>query len=329
MRSALVALFLLGALPAAADTAEAISDHVLPGYAEFARASTDLAGAAAQDCSAAPLKEPWNRAFDAWTGVAHLRLGPAEDGGRALAIAFWPDPKATGARQTAAMIAAADPALATPEGLAGASVAARGFYALERLLWGAPYGPGDYSCALVRGLAGDLAGLAEALAQDWGQPGSGGYADQLLSPGAEGNTRFLTPDESRQALFTQLITGLEFNADQRLGRPLGSFDKPRPERAEAIASGRSLRNVTLSVIALRDLARSLAGEHPATEAAFARAIALAQDLDDPVFAGVAEPASRLKVEILQQAIRAAQEAALAEVGGALGVGVGFNSADGD
>ncbi|MCB1399972.1 MAG: signal peptidase, partial [Rhodobacteraceae bacterium] len=66
MRSALVALFLLGALPAAADTAEAISDHVLPGYAEFARASTDLAGAAAQDCSAAPLKEPWNRAFDAW-----------------------------------------------------------------------------------------------------------------------------------------------------------------------------------------------------------------------------------------------------------------------
>lgn len=329
MRLLIFALLMMGAMPAAADTPEAISDHILPGYSEFARTSTALAEAAAQDCAADTLRAPWNAALDAWMGVAHLRLGPAEEGGRALAITYWPDPKATGARQTAAMLKAADPTVATPEGLAGASVAARGFYALERLLWGAPYGPNDYACALVQGLSADLAAMADDLMQEWGQPGGGGYADQLLNPRDDGSSRFLSADESRQALFTQLIAGLEFNADQRLGRPLGSFDKPRPERAEALASGRALRNVTLSLVALRDLARALAGELPATEAAFERAISLAEGLDDPTLAGVADPAGRLKVEILQQAIRAAQDTALAEVGGVLGVGVGFNSADGD
>ena len=329
MRLTILALMLAGAMPAAADTPEAISDHVLPGYAEFTRTSAALAETAVQDCRAEALRDPWNAAFDAWMGVAHLRLGPAEDEGRALAIAFWPDPKGSGARQTDAMLEAADPALATPDGLAGASVAARGFYALERLIWGAPYAQGDYACVLAQGLSADLAKMADDLVQAWGQPGAGGYADQLLEPGADGNSRFLTADESRQALFTQLITGLEFNADQRLGRPLGSFDKPRPDRAEALVSGRALRNVTLSLHALRDLARALAGELPATEAAFERAITLAEGLDDPTLAGVADPAGRLKVEILQQAIRAAQDTALAEVGGVLGVGVGFNSADGD
>lgn len=329
MRLTAVAALLALASPALADVPEVISKHVLPGYAAFTKASAELATAAEADCAADNLKDAWNATFDAWLGVAHLRMGPVEEQGRALAIAYWPDPKNIGGRQLDAMLAKADPALLTPQGMAQVSVAARGLFGMERLIYGEGAKISDaYACDLRKALARDLASMAAATEAGW----TGGYADLVLTAGAEGNTVFLTASEGRQALFTQLISGLELDADTRLGRPLGTFDKPRPERAEALASGRSLRNVTLSLTALRAMAEALVqglGEIPQTEAAFDRALDLAGKLDDPSFAGVADPSRRLKVEILQQAIQATRTAAESEIGTLLGVSAGFNSADGD
>jgi predicted lipoprotein len=207
--------------------------------------------------------------------------------------------------------------------MAQQSIAARGLSGLERLLYPTEVPPAD-PCPLIHATADDLARMAHALATDWAP-----YGDLLLTAGQPGNTTFLTGTEATQTLFTQLITGLDFLADQRLGRPLGTSDKPRPERAEGLASGRPLRNATLSLAALRALTLSLSPESPKTLAAFDRALALAQDLDDPTFAGVATPQGHLKVEILQQAVRATRDAALAEIGPALGVTLGFNAQDGD
>ena len=139
----------------------------------------------------------------------------------------------------------------------------------------------------------------------------------------------MSDTEATQALFTQLATGLDTLADSRIGRPLGTFDKPRPERAEAVASARSLRNITLSLTAMRALAATLSPDSAMTLAAFDRAIALADALGDPALQSVATPQGRLKVEILQQAIRATHDLVVAEVGPALGVSLGFNAADGD
>jgi uncharacterized protein len=255
--------------------------------------------------------------------VSHLSFGPLEDQGLALAIAFWPDPKGLGQKALNSLVAAGDAAALTPAAFAEQSVAVRGFFTLERLLYAEPQHP--LHCALVRAVAADLATSAALAETGW----RGGFAETLRSAGEAGNPRYLTPAEARQAVFTALMAGLEFTADSRLGRPLGSFDRPRPERAEAVPSGRSLRNVTLGLVALRALAVALVPDSPATQAAFDRALALAAGLDDPVFAGVADPAGRLRVEILQQAVAAIRAAALTEVGGALGVGAGFNSADGD
>ncbi len=320
---------LLAAAPTRADVAEAVTQDILPGYARFAEATAALAEVAAQDCRAPALRPAWNGAFDAWLGVAHLRLGPVETQGRALAIAYWPDPKAIGARQLAEMQAAADPGLTTPEGMAQASVAAKGLFGLERLLYGPDYGADSYDCALAGAMAQDLAATAALVAAEWGSAGSGGYADLLLSAPAPENLTFLTLTESRQALFTQLISGLEFVADQRLGRPLGTFDNPHPERAEALASGRPLRNVALSLAALQAYADALGGPAPLTDAAFTRARTLAEALPDPLLGGVADPSGRLKVEILQQAVKATVDAALGEIGASLGVGKGLNAVDGD
>ena len=119
----------------------------------------------------------------------------------------------------------------------------------------------------------------------------------------------------------------------RLGRPLGSFDKPRPRRAETWRAGRSLRNVSLSLEALRDLALHLSQGHPDLQAEFdtrfGEALDLARTLDDPVFAGVADPGKRLKIEILQQSIDRIRATAAEDLGPHLGVSAGFNALDGD
>jgi predicted lipoprotein len=317
MRILLAALLLT--TPAAADTAQVVNDHIRTGYQQFAESAAALA--AIESCDVEALRPAFRDAFDAWLAIAHLHLGPSEDEGRSLAIQFWPDPKGLGAKAQRALLTG-DPAALTPDFMAQQSVAARGLAGLERLLYPADPLPAD-PCPLIQATADDMARLASELSAGWGP-----FGDLLLTAGDPGNPRFLTEDEAKQALFTQLATGLDYVADRRIGRPLGTFDKPQPNLAEARASARSLRNVALSLQALRDLAQMLT-DGPKTLAAFDHALDLAAKLDDPTFETVADPQSRLKVEILQQAVRAIRDAALAEIGPALGVTLGFNSQDGD
>ncbi len=323
MRAAAIALALLLPLPAVADVAEVVRDHILTGYDSFAGATAALAARSMETCAPDAIAPAYLAAFDAWMAVQHIHLGPAEEQGRSLAIAFWPDPKGLGRKAQLALLTG-DPASLAPDAFAEQSVAARGLTGLERLLWPADALPAD-PCPLIRATAADLARLAAEIRDGW----RGGYADLLLTSGEPGNTTYLSETEARQALFTLVVTGFEQLRDQRLGRPLGSFDRPAPEKAEARASGRSLRNVALALAAQRAMVAALTDDAPETLAAIDHASRLAAELDDPVFAGVADPGGRLKVEILQQAIEQARIVALDELGAALGVGLGFNSQDGD
>lgn len=318
MRATLVALLL--ATPAFADTAKVVTDHARPGYAAFAEVSQSLADL--DTCDVETLRPAFQATYDAWMAVEHLHLGPAEEDGRALAILFWPDPKRLGAKAQTTLLAS-DPAALTPEAMAEQSVAARGLSGLERLLYPAETLPND-PCPLIHATADDLARMGAELAADWGP-----FGETLLTAGEPGNTRFLSTNEATQALFTQLATGLEFVADRRIGRPLGTLDKPRPDLAEGYASGRSLANISLSLKGLRSLAAALSPDSQKTLAAFDHAVGLAEGLNDPTLDGISDPQAWLKLEILQQAVRATRDAALAELGPALGVELGFNSQDGD
>lgn len=320
------ALCTLCATPLYADVAEAVDQYILPSYVAFADATEALDAAAKADCTAPSVIPKYKAAFDAWLAVSILRFGPAEVDGRALAIQFWPDPKSLGSKAQSAILRAQDPAALDPAAFAETSVAARGFMSLERLLYPAePLPAGDYSCALIRATTSDLARLAALIKVDW----QTNFAAMLRSAGDTGNTRFTTKTEARQALYTALITGFEFVGDDRVGRPLGTFDKPRPERAEARASGLSLHNVVQSLTALQSLGNALVPDTPATDAAFAAAFAAAAKIKDPIFADVANSSGWLKLQILQQTIWAARDATIAEIGAALQVDIGFNAADGD
>jgi uncharacterized protein len=325
----LAALIALSAPHASAGVTEAIDDSILPGTAAFAAAAAALDAAARSDCRAEALRPAYQSAFDAWMGVSHLRFGPMEEEGRGLAIAFWPDKRGMAESTVARLIADQDAAVDDPAAFAQVSVAGRGLFALERLLYEPDrdgYGADGYECRLARAISSDLARVSGEIDREWREA----FAAELRDAGESGSGRFLTEKEAAQALFTALDAGLEFDAEQRLGRPLGTFDRPWPQRAEARRSGRSLRNVVLSLEALRGFARALAtGPIPRSEDAFADALADAEALDDPVFAGVADPSQRLKAEILRQKIDRIRREVRHEIGAPLGVAAGFNSQDGD
>lgn len=323
----LAAFTILCALPARAGVDDVLDGHILPSLSRFAQAAEGLDAVARADCRAAALREPFHAAFDAWLPVGDMRLGPTEQAG--LSIAFWPDAKGFTRRLLDRMIAEKDPVAFDPGAYATVSIAGRGLFALEFLLFDpalSGYGADDYACALVRAVAGDLHAQAAGLETTWRTQ----FAQILRSAGAPDNPVYLDKSEALRAIYTQILSSLEFTADQRIGRPLGSFDRPRPERAEAWRSGRSLRNVLIATPSAYAIATALADAPlPASNAALARVEEAASRVEDPAFQDITDPQAWLRLEILQQRVRDLTSAIEAEIGTRLGLSAGFNSQDGD
>ncbi|MFT4743977.1 MAG: putative lipoprotein [Ascidiaceihabitans sp.] len=322
----------LSAMAENAVTAGIVNNHILPRFERLAEASNTLSRAAATDCTAAsvPLRAAYADAFDAWVAASHLRFGPTEVGDRSFAIAFWPDSRGATPKALNRLIADQDPIAKNADDYAAVSIAARGFYALEFLLYDATLstaGDDQYRCALIQTIAADTAAMASAISDDWGDE----YAARLLHPTAQGTYR--SDDEVRRELLKALSTGLQFTTETRLGRPLGTFDKPRPKRAEAWRSDRSARHVTLSLQTLKDLAGRLADDNVGLandlDAAFDDALTRLADLNDPTFASVADPQRRIKIEVIQQSVESIRVIVRDQLGPELGVDAGFNALDGD
>lgn len=325
-------IFPLSAMAENAVTAGIVNNHILPRFEQLAETSNTLSRAAATDCTAAsaPLRAAYADAFDAWVSASHLRFGPTEVGDRAFAIAFWPDSRGTTPKALNRLIADQDMIAKNADDYAAVSIAARGFYALGFLLYDATLstaGDDQYRCALIQTIAADTAAMASAISDDWGDE----YAARLLRPTAQGTYR--SDDEVRRELLKALSTGLQFTTETRLGRPLGTFDKPRPKRAEAWRSDRSARHVTLSLQTLKDLAGRLADDNVGLandlDAAFDVALTRLADLNDPTFASVADPQWRIKIEVIQQSVESIRVIVRDQLGPELGVDAGFNALDGD
>ena len=90
------------------------------------------------------------------------------------------------------------------------------------------YTDGSYTCRLVATIAADLDRQADALVADWTD-----FAETLRAAGETGNAVYLTEEEAIRAIYTQILSSLEFTTNGRLGQPMGTFDRPRPARAEA------------------------------------------------------------------------------------------------
>ncbi|MGV8952023.1 MAG: imelysin family protein, partial [Cypionkella sp.] len=280
----ILALCLLPAIAHAesATVARVLDDVILPGFAELEHSTQALSDAAKSDCRASSpaLQDAYNTAFDAWVAVETYRAGPLETNGQGLAIAFWPDVKAATPKTLRTVLAGP-----IPQGsdFAETSVAVRGLFALEAMLFDPAfnsYGSDDPGCVLTQAIAADLAQTSAAVNSQWQTE----FSPLMRTAGAQGNSRFLAPDEVIQQLFTAALTELEYISDVRIGRVLDK-DRPRPNRAEARLSGRSLRDVDLSIAAVTKLAQALAGvEESEMFDRLSYVEFAAKKIKDPVFA---------------------------------------------
>ena len=309
-----------------------VKEHILPRFVNLKTSTQNLAEIAENDCTptAQPLRAAYHTAFDAWISASHLRFGPTEVDDRAFALAFWPDSRNVTPRSLRQIIATQDPIAATPQSYTGMSIAARGFYAFEYLLYENDLhelGTADYRCTLIKTVASDIAMTSAAILSDW----QSDYASRLLNPQTSGTYR--SDDEALQEMFKALTTGLQFTSDSRLGRPLGTYDRPHPKRAENWRSNRSARNVALSLRSLQQLSSNLSAidTHPNANLArsFEKALVQLETLNDPTFAGVAQPQTRLKIEVLKQSVDTIRDLVRDTLGPMLGVSAGFNALDGD
>ncbi len=333
MRHVLAIAFLILPLPVLAGPVDDVLDHhILPRLERLASETALLSTVAEQHCDgpSALLQAAFNRSVDAWIGGSHLRFGPSEEENRAFALAFWPDSRGLTPRSLTVLLTQEDPIGLDPVAYREMSIAARGFYALEFLIFDpdiSTSGSEAYRCVLIQTVAADIAYTSMEIYDDWVSR----YADLMRNAGE--NDRYQSEDEAVRALLGALSTGLEFTADMRLGRPLGTFDRPQPQRAEMRRSERSLANVRESIAALGELAVLLAGENDPLSAnlsiAFARAISRADIIDDPDFSGVAMPGQRVRIEALQRQVRDLRELVNTQLAPELGVAAGFNSLDGD
>jgi predicted lipoprotein len=334
MRSIALALsVMIAPMAATADTIQDIIDgHILPRFEALAEHTQVFADVAEVECdpTSDALRSAYGDAFDAWISASHLRFGPTEVDDRAFALAFWPDSRGATPQALRTLLAEQDPIAASVEAYGDVSIAARGFYAMEFLLYDDTLmsaGDPTYHCQLIQTISADMAVTAANILEDW----QSDYAVKMTEPSPTGVYR--SEEEVLQEMFKSLSTGLQFTSESRLGRPLGTFDRPRPTRAEARRSGRSTLHVTLSLQALQDLAARLADDdaNMATilDASFDRAMSQLNDLNDPTFADVSDPQTRFKIEVIQQSVDTIRTVVLDELGPTLGVAAGFNSLDGD
>ncbi|HVH03618.1 MAG TPA: imelysin family protein [Amaricoccus sp.] len=344
-RGALAAALL--AAPAAAQTTDhaamaqrALERHILPGFERLNAAAVALDTAAKTACAgegpidAGPLKVAYGEAFDAWAGIQHIRFGPAEEDNNGFGIEFWPDTKGSTPRTLAALVKDEDPNVDDAAAFAKESVAARGLMALDQLLYdpaAAPIEAGSYGCRLVEAITADMVATTARMLGRWRDPW-GGF---LTSAGAADNPVYLAPEESTKALYSALSDGLQADIDLRLGRPLGTFDKPQPRRAEAWRSGRSLPNLLASVAGMQALFETVFA--PAIGADDAQVVRnsldgfanAAANVAAPIDVEVATPQGRIHVEALQTALGRVQTEVASHVGPVVGVTSGFNAMDGD
>jgi len=295
----------------------ALDQHILPRFAALTEATQALANAETCDVS-----KEWNTAAAAWIAVSHLRFGPTEADNRAFALAFWPDPR--GSTPSALSLLFGQDSF----DITDASIAGRGFYAMEFLLFDPAFIDAEGRCALVERLADDVHITSQHIEEDW----QNHYADLMRNTG---NDTFRDDTEALQELYKSVTTGLDFTTSMRLGRPLGTFDRPRPTRAEMWRSGRSLDNVAVSLGSLEQLVFILGDDtlrqdiQTHFQTAHDQICVITGREGGADLSLVENPTERIKVEALQQRIGDLRVFLGEYLGPDLGVIEGFNSLDGD
>ncbi len=266
-------------------------------------------------------------AWRAWAVLDSYQFGPIEQSGAALSVNFWPDKKNFVGRALAEALKQPDAALRDPATFAAGSAAAQGFPAIEMLLFSEAA-----ECPAIIGISAHLNTTADDLYVRWF--GANGWADLVRAAGPD-NPVYLDASEFTKTLYTALDFGLTRIGDTRIGRPLGTFEKSFPTRAEGWRSGLSNDLIKAQLQGVAEMIRDgFAGDVREPDRAWVlRVVAQVEDrlegLGAPLSEAVKNPAQRIRVEGLQFKVQYLQSQMAQDIGPNLGVDTGFSAADGD
>ena len=328
-----------------------VETHALPRYDRLATATEAFTGAAEAFCAGAgddgltSVREAFHDAMDAWMGVQHLRFGPVDSFTRAYRFYFWPQARGKVAHAVAEIVAGGeDAAAALTVRIERANVAVQGLLAAEVLLYDERYigaGDGPLGCGLLSAAAANMRTMAAGILADW-REGDTPFARLMTMPGPD-NPYVEDHAAGTLAFFQSLHDSLQIIYDVNLKPVIGdSAGAVRPFLAESRLSGRSQRNIVVTLEALQALylgeRTAGLGDLTATadpkldrlmRKAFRLTLATAQSLDHPVELVAADPSLRPPVERLATQVQALKQIVRGRLAPALGLAVGFNALDGD
>ena len=325
-----------------------VETHALPRYERLTTAMEVFAAAAevfragAGETESERLRSRFHDAMDAWMGVQHLRFGPVESFTRAYRFYFWPQARAKVADAVAEIVAADEDDAELTARIESANVAVQGLLAAEVLLYDERYlGTDARGCGLLAAVVGNMRGMAAEILAHW-REGDGAFARLMTAPGPE-NPQFEDQTAATLAFFQSLHDSLQLIHDVKLRPVIGErAQQVRPVLAESRLSGRSQRNIVVTLQALQALylGEGDAGLGDLTtiadpkldrlmRKAFRLTLATAHSVKGPIEKAAADPALRLPVEKLAKQVRALRQIVRDRLAPALGLAVGFNSLDGD
>ena len=329
-----------------------VETHALPRYARLAMATGAFAAEAEAFCAGpsddghARLRERFHDALDAWMGVQHLRFGPVDLFMRGYRFYFWPQARNKVGDAVAELVADGEDNAALAARIARANVAVQGLLAAEVLVFDKRYlSAGNEGraggCGLLAAVAENMRAMAAGIHADW-RDGDASFARALATPGPD-NPYVEDHAAATLAFFQSLHDSLQLIHDVNLKPVIGeSAQQVRPVLAESRLSGRSRRNIVVTLGALQALylGEGRAGLDKLTAAAdpkldrlmrkaFRLTLATAQSIDAPVEQAAADPALRPQVEKLATQVQALKQIVRNRLAPALGLAVGFNALDGD
>ncbi|MCJ8299829.1 MAG: imelysin family protein [Pseudomonadales bacterium] len=262
-------LLLSTALYAQALTAErwqafneaAISQHITPKYRQLANQSSLLeqyiSGYCRQrsEASLAAAKSQFKLAQQAWQQIQHIQFGPVTMLMRNFSLQYWPDKKNLGGRQLNTLLKDAQQSATVQsydsDFFAAASVAVKGYPALERMLFDQKLIlqlPGNLSyCPLMQAIASHISANTAAIVSEWKMELTN-YRQY-----SEERTYESSMDAATEIL-KALVEPVEAISDAKIAVPLGSeLAKMRWRKSESWRSGQSLENIRSNLTALQHL----------------------------------------------------------------------------
>lgn len=319
--------------PAAIDHA-GISDRALTviesQFSAFRDASAALAQTATIHCNGGarePVLDALEATWLAWAPLDAYQFGPIEQQAAALTVNFFPDKKNFTGRALLQHLKRPDAEQGDPAIVGASSAALQGLPAIERLLF-----EDLQTCPALIGITGNLSQIAQSLYDGWFAADS--WADLVRKAGPD-NPVYLGHPEFTKQIYTAIDFSILRLKDHRLSRPLGTYERAFPKRAEAWRSGLTNQILTAQIdgiVALIDLGFADAISPPARDEALKILDELRTRIDaigGPLADAVEDPLMRIRIEGIMSKLDHLKTHLDENVSPDLGVQSGFSAGDGD